>query len=363
MKRFIPDSIAARTILVLLLGLTVSHIASMAIYYSDRADALASLGGSQIVERIAAITRLMEGSAVAERERVIEAVNGPTLRVIWSPDSLLPESDKGDWRARLIEQVLVFHLGDLEAGTVRVQYADASSPTWPDATVGISAMGDAWPEMMSVHMRDMMGEAALGRSLRVSLQLPDRTWLNFAAPTKAEAPFWSLRFVLSMLIMALAVLALSIWVVRRLTAPLAIFARAAERLGVDVNAPPLPETGPGEVRRVARTFNEMQQRLRRYIDDRTRMLAAISHDLRTPITRLRLRSEFVEDGEQQAKMLTDLDEMEAMIASVLTFARDDASAEPREVRDLVALVQSVCDDMADTGRLVEFHHEGRLALD
>lgn len=362
MKRFIPDSIAARTILVLLLGLTVSHVASMAIYYSDRADALASLGGSQIAERIAAITRLMEGSAAAERARVIEAVNGPTLRVTWSPDSLLPEGGKSDWRARLIEQVLVFHLGDLEAGTVRVQYADASSATWPDATVGLSAMGGEWPEMMRVHMRTMIGDATLGRSLRVSLQLPDRTWLNFVAPTSAEAPFWSLRFVLSMLIMALAVVALSVWVVRRLTAPLAIFARAAERLGVDVNAPPLPETGPGEVRRAARTFNQMQQRLRRYIDDRTRMLAAISHDLRTPITRLRLRSEFVEDGEQQAKMLVDLDEMEAMIASVLTFARDDASAEPREMRDLVALVQSVCDDMADTGRLVAFHHEGRLAL-
>ncbi len=362
MRRIIPDSIAARTILVLLLGLTVSHVASMAIYYSDRADALASLGGSQIAERIAAISRLMEGSIVAERERVVEAVNGPTLRVTLSPDSLLQDSEPDDWRARLMARDLLIHLGDFDAVGLRVEYADASAPLWPRAAGWAPAMGKESPEMMRVHMRYMMGDATLGRSLRVSLQLTDQSWVNFAAPTSAEAPFWSLRFVLSISIMAVAVVALSVWVVRRLTAPLAAFARASERLGVDVNAPPLPEHGPGEVRRAARTFNEMQERLRRYVGDRTRMLAAISHDLRTPITRMRLRSELVEDGEQQKKMIADLDEMEAMIASVLTFARDDAAEEPREVLDLGALVQSVCDDMTDADLPVDFRHEGRLAV-
>lgn len=362
MKRFIPDSIAARTILVLLIGLTVSHLASMAIYYSDRADALASLGGNQIAERIGAIGRLMDGSTAAERERLIEAVNGPTLRVTLSRNSLVPEGGKADWRARLMEQALSFHLGDLGAERLRVHYVDASPLTWPDTPRTPPAMDDALPETMRVHMRYMMDEATLGRRLQVSLQLTDKSWLNFAAPMSADAPFWSLRFVLSIAIMAIAVLALSVWVVRRLTAPIDAFARAAERLGVDVDAPPLAERGPSEVRRAARAFNEMQERLRRYIGDRTRMLAAISHDLRTPITRLRLRSELVEDEEQQKKMVADLDEMEAMIASVLTFARDEAAEEPREVVDLAALVQSICDDMADTDMPVDFLHEGRLAV-
>ena len=362
MRRFIPDSIAARTILVLLIGLTVSHLASMAIYYSDRADALASLGGSQIAERIGAISRLMDGSTAAERERLIEAVNGPTLRVTLSRDSLVPESGKADWRARLMEQVLSFHVGDLGAERLRVHYVDASPLTWPDIPRTPPAMEDALPEVMRVHMRYMMGETTLGRRLRVSLQLTDESWLNFAAPMSAEAPLWSLRFVLSIAIMAIAVLALSVWVVRRLTAPIDAFARAAERLGVDVDAPPLAERGPSEVRRAARSFNEMQERLRRYIGDRTRMLAAISHDLRTPITRMRLRSELVENEEQQKKMVADLDEMEAMIASVLTFARDDTAEEPREVVDLAALVESICNDMADIDLPVDFHHQGRLAV-
>ena len=254
---------------------------------------------------------------------------------------------------------ILLHLGDFEAARLRVDFADAPVAAWPPANARAPMTGEEWPEMMRVYMRYMWGDATLGRSLRVSLRLPDQTWLNFVAPRSAEAPFWSVRFVLSMLVMAVAVLALSVWVVRRLTAPLTVFARAAERLGVDVNAPPLPERGPVEVRRAVRTFNEMQVRLRRFIDDRTRMLAAISHDLRTPITRLRLRSEFVEEGEQQDKMRADLDEMEAMISSLLSFARDDAAEEPRDVVDLTALVQSVCDNMTDTGRSVEFDQGGR----
>ena len=98
----------------------------------------------------------------------------------------------------------------------------------------------------------------------------------------------------------------------------------------------------------------MQTRLHRFVEDRTQMLAAISHDLRTPLTRLRLRAEFVEDPEQQRKMLADLEEMEAMIASTLAFARDDARKEPRVPIDLAALLQSLVDDLGDAGNTVEY---------
>ncbi len=161
--------------------------------------------------------------------------------------------------------------------------------------------------------------------------------------------------------MALVVTVLSVWAVRRSTAPLALFAWAAERLGRDVNAPDLPEDGPREVHRAAKAFNDMQRRLRRMISDRTQMLAAISHDLRTPITRLRLRAEFVDDAEQRAKMLGDLEEMEAMIAATLAFARDDGTDEPRKILDLAVLVQSACHDAVDVGREVVYTGTARAA--
>ncbi len=132
---------------------------------------------------------------------------------------------------------------------------------------------------------------------------------------------------------------------RRLTAPYALLAQAAERLGRDINAESLPEKGPREVRAAAHAFNLMQERLRRFIGDRDQLVAAISHDLRTPVTRLRLRAEFVEDADQRARMLTDLEDIEAMTRSVLAFASDSAQPEAREQIDLISLAESLCSDM------------------
>jgi signal transduction histidine kinase len=156
-----------------------------------------------------------------------------------------------------------------------------------------------------------------------------------------------------MAVMIVAVVILSAMVVYRLTAPLRVFAQAAHRLGTDVNAAPLNEAGPIEVRRASNAFNEMQGRIRRFVEDRTQMIAAISHDLGTPITRLRLRAEFIEDEAQKQKILSDLEEMDRMISSTLTFARDDSVQEPRTLVDLAALIRSICRDLSDAGLMAE----------
>ncbi len=147
---------------------------------------------------------------------------------------------------------------------------------------------------------------------------------------------------------------LSLWTARRLAAPIRDFASAAERLGVDMAAPPIAMRGPHELRMAIRAFNLMQERLRRFLEDRTQMLAAISHDLRAPLARLRLRAEFVEDEEQQRKMFGDLDAMNAMIGTTLAFTRDAASQEPRALVDLGSLVEDACEDVADAGGAVSY---------
>jgi signal transduction histidine kinase len=152
-----------------------------------------------------------------------------------------------------------------------------------------------------------------------------------------------------MALMAIIILAVSIWVVRRVTAPLTSLSAAAEMLGNDLNAAPMRETGTVEMRQASRAFNTMQARLRSLMENRTRMLAAISHDLRTPLTLLRLRAEHVDDAVERDKMLATIAEMDSMIAATLEFARDEAAAEPRRRTDLAALLASVVDDMADTG--------------
>src|ERR1700743_863884 len=138
----------------------------------------------------------------------------------------------------------------------------------------------------------------------------------------------------------------------RIAAPIRDFGRAAEQLGVDLTAQPLTVRGPLELRTTIQTFNRMQNRLRRFLEDRTQMLAAISHDLRAPLARLRLRAELVVDGEQQRRIFDDLDSMNGMIESTLAFARDDARQEPRTLVDLGVLVGDICEDVGEAGAAV-----------
>ena len=140
---------------------------------------------------------------------------------------------------------------------------------------------------------------------------------------------------------------LTMWAVQRLIRPVGTLAAAAEALGRDVHAPPLPESGPAELALAASAFNTMAARIRRFVDDRTFLLTAIGHDLRTPITRLRLRAEEIEDEEQRRRMIGDLDELEAMISATLAFGRDATLAEPATKLDFAALVATVLHEAAD----------------
>ena len=199
-------------------------------------------------------------------------------------------------------------------------------------------------------MHDMMGpNFGVWRGLQVAVKLSDGQWLSFATTLPQGAPSVSWQFIISMGLMGLIVLAVSVWAVRRLTAPLGMLSAAADRLGRDVTSEPLAEAGTIEMRHAARAFNRMQERLRRLIESRTQMLAALSHDLRTPLTLLRLRAEDVADADERDKMLGTIGEMDEMIGTTLAFARDEVRAEPRRRVDIAALLTSIVDDMADAG--------------
>jgi signal transduction histidine kinase len=185
--------------------------------------------------------------------------------------------------------------------------------------------------------------------LQVAVPLTDGQWLSFATDLPMASAGFSSQFLISMLVMALFIIAISIWAARRLTAPLGAIAKAAQRLGRDVNAPPLPESGTVEMRQAAHAFNDMQARLRALLENRTRLLAALSHDLRTPLTLLRLRAENVENADERDKMLATIKDMDDMIGVTLQYAREEAAAEPRRSADVAALVQSLADDMGEAG--------------
>jgi signal transduction histidine kinase len=335
MRKLIPDTIATRTLLVLIIGLTVSHMVSVAFYHSDRAEILASTGGEHIAERIAIITQIVDDAGQSERPRVVELADGPRLHVILSDEPALGPQQESGWQVDMLRRALSDHLAETTKQSFRLQRSDQLT-------------GEVWREYLT---RSQQVEDT-GEMLSVSLPLNDGFWINFAAPINPPEPFWSFRFALSMAVMLIAVLVLTALIVRRLTEPLETFAGAATRLGQNMRAPALPVRGPREVCEAIRAFNKMQARIRRFVEDRTEMLAAISHDLGTPITRMRLRAEFVDDDQQREKMLADLDDMEKMVFSALSFAREEAASEPHVMVDLRSLMQRVCDGVSDAGHQV-----------
>lgn len=313
--RLWPRSLAGRTALTLLLALTLIQAAGLTIHALDRVD----------LQRFAQAREISARSISAWRTVILAPADrrAQMLAELELPSGLSATLDA--------QPLARFDQRPIPPGVARLLRLDLLSggpPRFRPREL-ITSWGDHGPTFL------------------VSLRLPSGEWLNLRILLPPPRPWHSETFLVAFFAMTIAGGMLILWAVRRLTMPVRVLAEAAERLGRDVNAPPMPESGPTEVAKAAHAFNTMAERIRRFVSDRTQMLAAIGHDLRTPITRLRLRAEFMDDDEQRRKMLADLDEMEAMVAATLAFARDESTAEPTVALDLAALCRTVLDEAAD----------------
>jgi signal transduction histidine kinase len=272
--------------------------------------------------RIAVIIRSVASAPRSEQQRIVAAISDPEMEVVLdSPPHSGIAGSNDDYTDRLRQFVQM----QLEMLSPPVLISVNRLPASSGGRDGVAVL-----------------EAAL----------PDGRKLTFTMPVEFLGDSYALMaFLISIAIVSALV---SIWMARRIAAPIRDLANAAERLGVDLTAPPLAVRGPQDLRSTIQAVNRMQHRLQRFLEDRTQMLAAISHDLRAPLARLRLRAELIGDDEQQGKMFDDLDSMNGMIESTLAFARDDARQEPRTLVDIGVLVGDVCEDAGDAGDNVAY---------
>jgi signal transduction histidine kinase len=355
LARLLPDSIVGRTVLALVVGLVLSHAIALYLYSGNRLETLLALSGREASERLAAVAEAARDAATREELRAARLLGGPELRITWSARPLVAvESDTR--LARILRERLMRRLG--EGVNVRVAVTGGGATERPVVSqppgFGPGPRMDEGPGPGRGWMRGggwfagRVHETMHGAPDRVavwaSVGFPDGRWLNLTLPLEAGESLWVPRFGFSFLMLTVLALGLSVWAVRRATGPLKTFAAAARNVSADANAPPLAESGPSEVRDAALAFNDMRARIRRFVEDRTRMVAAISHDLRTPITRLRLRAELMEEGPARDKMLADLDEMETMVSATLAFARDDAELKARALVDLARTLRDLVAD-------------------
>lgn len=190
--------------------------------------------------------------------------------------------------------------------------------------------------------------------LRIAFRLQDGSWLLIGPSEAGLSSLHYLRNILGLVGTLFFVAAFSIWMARSIVQPVTQLAAAAERLGRERETTPISGMKLPEYAAIAATFNEMQARLKKFVDERMQMLAAISHDLRTPLTRMRLFAEEVKDEEQRAQILSDISDMETMVATSLAFMSDEIHREPSNAVDVASLIISITDNFADDGRQVTY---------
>ena len=353
MKWLLPRSIFGRLVVVLLGGLIVAQLAAAYINMAERDRLLYRAGGMQLAQRIADIARLLDSVAPSERRRIAAVFNAPPLAVsLDRPPLATGEPD--DAQNSVFAGVLRFALGaDMPLRLKR--RAGGFAPPPGRGMMGGAMMG---PSMMGQPM-PWHGAPPGGASYLVQVTLHDGTLVTFDSYLSPQEGSIPLRLGLTLLVLLGTVIVVSLIAVRWVTGPLSALATAAEKLGRDIDRPPLEESGPVEVRRAAGAFNLMQQRLSRFLSDRTRVLTAMSHDLKTPLTRLRLRMETVDDPVLREKIGKDLDEMQSMVTQTLDYMRDSSRSEATQQVDLMAMLETLQIDFRDTGHAVDI--KGTLA--
>ena len=318
--RLLPRSLGGQLALLLVAALVAAQALGLALFAQERGSAYRAAYREGAAARLASLVRLIEDSPPELHARIAATASTALLRVALAD---APQEE-----------------GSAGPGADAVSASLAAALSRPPSDVRVEIAGEPW-------WRGDDPPPRRPRWLGVSVKLENGRWLN-AATGRPRVPPLGGAVLAALVLSAVAVTATAALAARRLSRPLRRLADAADRLGRGEPVEALPEDGPEETRRTVRAFNQMRERLHRLMHDRTITLAAIAHDLRTPITTLRLRAEFV-DEDTRARMIETLDEMQAMAEAGLAFAKGDAAGEPTHPTDLVALVESVAEDLAAQG--------------
>lgn len=327
-----PGSLAGQLIALLLIALVGSQLLAGLLFFGERRDALLAMQRDHVLARTASVVRLLAATAPDRADEVLAASSSRLLRFRLSREPA-PEASGDEVRIEgRIERRLAADLVGYLEGT-----------------------GAGMPRVGLTRLEGQGRHARLGLTLAVPLgPEPDALWLAARTVAPLRPVGWAWPAVAALAASATAISLIVVFMVRRVTRPLRRLADAAEAFGRGEPGAPLEVQGPVEARRSVAAFNEMRGRIRRFVDDRMSLLAAISHDLRTPITALRLRAELIEETETREKMLETLEELQRMVEATLSFAREELAAEPTRRVDVAALIEALVADFAELGRPVSY---------
>ncbi|KZK92194.1 Osmolarity sensor protein EnvZ [Pseudovibrio sp. Ad5] len=370
LRYLIPRRLAPQLILLLLAALIFSQVVSFVLLGRERQVALANLARDNALWRTANVVKLLEATPPRLQKQVLRTVSNTRTRFSIGDTPVVAETGGDESMEARLADYLKRKLDHDRQARVAVIYnerfqeekwRERSSPPPEGRERSSHGSMQAMHDRRDDYFKKYRWFSLKGVQLFAAIELKNGQWLNIESNFRLPKPSF-VPILLPIVIMALLTI-LIIWVsVYRLTKPLRTLEAAANDLGRGADVKPLKEAGPAEVQAVTRSFNQMQERLTRFISDRTRMLAAISHDLRTPITSLRIRAEFIDDDEDRERMIATLDEMQAMVEETLAFTREDSKQEELRSVDLGGLLESIANDQEDMGNHVNVEARDRVVL-
>lgn len=322
------DTLVGRAIVVLLVGILTVQLSSQWIYEATLANEAALANRERLVQRLASILFSISSLPAAARDTAAHQLSGGAVEAHWADRPRAVGSADEDWRA------------------FRDQLIERVDPIEPDRIL----VG-----------RDGLDNSALHLAM-ISMRLQDGSWVNVGILTPHFHPPRSWHTIVATTLVALLVMLASIVMVRWLARPLEQVASAARAFHVAGSSETVPEEGPREIRALAAAFNDMQSRILRQTRARTQALAAVSHDLKTPLMRVRLRLEDVDEPQLRHALEHDLSEMERMIEATLNYLRGNRSGEETQSVELVALLRSISDEASDVGQSVTLEAPSTVVL-
>lgn len=335
MRKF-ANSLRGQLVLLIVVALALAQAISLWLFVDERGLAVRAAQGLEAAGRAANVARLIEEAPESLHDSILRAASSPLVRFTVSGQPEVDHADHADGggiagRIRML-------LAAEDAREIRVELHEVAT--------GPVAMPQMPADMTRMHAA-MMGSELSSVEMRLAIALADGRWLNVATRFQRPPLQWPWAQTVSFVVTAALILIAVLWfIVTRITGPLTGLSRAADDLGRGEPAAPITVRGPSEVRHLTEAFNRMQSRLTRFISDRTRLLAALSHDLKSPLTAMRVRAEMVEDDENRERLIASIDEMAGMVEATLSFARGMAEAESSEVVDLAAFLEQLRADMA-----------------
>lgn len=319
--------------LVLVLGLGLFHAASLLTYTASLNNELSAQDNVRLAERLVAIRNALKAAPSIERETLAHQMSGGPVDAHWGQRALAVETPADLSASAALKKLMTSLVPELTRETLRV----GTSPPLPDGAI-------------DTHLT------------MVSVGLGDGTWANVSVVNSDHRHGSTTSIAIATTIEAIGVLLATWLLVRWSTRPLQRLADAAQQFSGSALCPPVVETGTHEVREAAAAFNGMQRRIRSLIQDRALSLAAISHDLKTPLTRLRFRIDDLTDERLKQSIADDIDEMEEMINGTIAFLRGEASPEDSRPLELRAILENICFDHADRGHAVSLSGSGKGIL-